>query len=132
MKRRRPPRRSRRAGRSAGACESRARSTRVQYLFLRCDRELVAVAPLLPGPVVIPELVVAKEVEREEVDRCAHTDETVRDNLLRWQDASRLVDLLQLVRALERPLFGVEQIFPIHRNRRGDEAAATDVSRDRK
>src|SRR2546426_3305188 len=53
--------------------------------------------PTLPRPVVVPQLVVADQVQREEIDRCAHADLAVCNDFVRRQDAARLVDLFQLV-----------------------------------
>jgi hypothetical protein len=47
------------------------------------DREIVAVAPLLPGAVVVPQAGVANEVKREEIDRRAHAHLAVGNHLLR-------------------------------------------------
>jgi hypothetical protein len=47
------------------------------------DREIVAVAPLLPGAVVVSQAGVANEVKREEIDRRAHAHLAVGNHLLR-------------------------------------------------
>src|SRR5579871_1551422 len=46
------------------------------------QRQIVAVAPFFPRAVVVAQVVVADEVQREQIDRRAHADLAVRDHLL--------------------------------------------------
>jgi len=84
--------------------------------FLRTYRQIVAVAPLFPRAIIVPQLVVADQVQREQIYRRAHADLAVRDHLLRGEDAAVLVQLLDLVGRFERLRLRIEQILPINRH----------------
>src|SRR5881628_193030 len=93
------------------------------------DRRAHEVPPLRPGAVVVPDVRVAEEVLQDE-PRVARSlaDAAVCDDLLVRRHAFRLVEGLQILRRLERPVL-VDGLRPGDVLRSGDVSAALRVLR---
>src|SRR2546430_13428309 len=102
------------------------RSTLFPYTTLFRSHE---VPPLRPGAVVVPDVRVAEEVLQDEprVGRPL-ADPAVCDDLLIRRHAFRLVERLQLLRRLERPVL-VDGLGPGDVLRPGDVAATLGMLR---
>src|SRR5262245_35064058 len=89
--------------RLAGSLACGERSDRV-LRGLHLDRQVVPVAPLLPGAVIVRQLgaVVADQCQREQVVRRAHADLAIDDHAVAGGDAAIAIELLNLGGALER------------------------------
>src|SRR5215471_11333077 len=100
------------------------RTGSASVLFL--DRDVHEIAPLGPGAVVVADVAEAEQVlEREPRVAAALADPAVGDRRAgRRQPVVFAVQLLQLVRRLERPVVGVDRLRPRDALRAGDVAAA--------
>src|SRR3972149_8146901 len=78
------------------------------------DGRVVAVAPLAPGAVVEPHIVIAQELQREQAVRRTDACLSVGDDLLVRRDAERLQLRLQGLGWLEAlPLLPVDAVAPL-------------------
>src|SRR4051794_37223355 len=87
------------------------------------DRQVLAIAPFLPGPGVVPHPRIPEQAKREIPMRGAITALAIGDDFLVGRDAGLLIHRRELLGGLERPVF-TEVVGPLDMHRAGNAAAA--------